>query len=146
MTDYSQSFLAALGRIAVEWAEVEHELKMHTSFLAAQDTDGWPVDDLEGGFKRLRSLWIKKLRKHAPTREAEGTQLMQELAALAKQRSIALHSRWAPTSKRGQYRYSALRQNQTMTEGTNVASVALVRDVADQIADARRKLRTFTGA
>ena len=146
MTAYSQNFLAAIGLVAVQWSKVEHELKLHASALASQDTDGWPTDDLEIGFKRLRKLWLQKVRKHLPNETPEAERIASKLGALAHDRAAALHGEWRPAKKFGEYAVTTIRQRQTLEFNNGIATPRLLRDVANAIADVHDELRTFTGA
>lgn len=144
MANYSQSFLAGVGLIAVRWAKIENELKLHTSALAAQQTGGRPIDDLEIGFKRLRKLWLQNVREHMPTKVRTAEKIAERLAELSRERAIALHGEWAPAGKRGRYDVMVLRQNKTLDFGRTHATPALLRSAADRIADAYAELSAFT--
>jgi len=51
------ALLAELGNLCVVWAHIEQSLILHASAMAAQDTDGKPIEYLRMDFKRLREKW-----------------------------------------------------------------------------------------
>jgi hypothetical protein len=136
--------LAGVGLVAVEWAKIELELKMHTSAMTAQETGGKPLADLEIGFKRLRKAWLRAVRKYRPSEAQKAERLICTLVDLSNQRALAVHGAWVPTETRGKYRFNVMRQNKGMDLNHGFASPKLLRNIANQIADAYTELLAFT--
>lgn len=143
MPTYSQFFLAAIGLIAIRWARVENELKLHTSALTAQE-GGTPIGDLEIGFKKLRKLWLEIVRDKMPSGQREAERLANKLADLSKARARALHGNWTQAG-RGEYQLTVITQRGGLEFAGTSVTVGAIREIADSIADAYAELRAFTG-
>jgi hypothetical protein len=144
---YSSAFLAGIGHIAVEWAKLEIEMKVHTSAMTAQKTQGNPLAHLDIGFKSLRKLWREEMRSRFPGSDFKIIeQIDTKLADLSQERDMAIHSQWRPTEKRGIYKAMTFRQ--PFEKGVDIregyATPRLLRSVANRITDAHKELRTIT--
>lgn len=58
MARLPRQLLEELGHPSVTWAEIEQNIILHLSAMAAQDTDGAPTHDLRSDFKRLREAGL----------------------------------------------------------------------------------------
>lgn len=143
---YSSNFLAGIGLIAIEWAKLELEMKMHTSAMAAQRSQGNPLDHLDVGFKQLRRRWREEIRRHLPDQLAAAERLASKLADLSAERDIAVHAEWWSTDKKG--KYTAWNVKQPENKGIDIreghATPRLLRGVANRIAKAHEELRAIT--
>ena len=145
MSQFSEALLAGVGLVAIQWAKVEYELKAHTSALAGKDTGGLPVDDIDVSFKRLRRVWLDQMRKHRPRDAIKAEQMIDTIVPLSNQRAIMVHGHWRTTDKRGKYRVRTARQKRQQVEWEEYeASPALLRKIANEIADAHANLRRLT--
>ena len=99
----SQNFLAAIGAVASAWGDLENTLKLSASALGSQNTDGWPTDDLEIAFSKLRKFWLREFRAAVPHLESETNILNETLVGLSDERNLVVHSSWHKTTTRGLY-------------------------------------------
>jgi hypothetical protein len=100
------SLLTQIGRIATTSAIIKQEIILHTSALAAQDTDGKPSEDLTAGFARLlESRWYPLAKKHLGKDQFNkfAHPLNSKLRQALPIRGHIIHGRWYPEA-RGRYR------------------------------------------
>jgi hypothetical protein len=62
------SLLTELGRVVAIWANIEQDILMQTSALAAKATHGVPSEFLRLDFKRLRETWFRLCRDNFDTK------------------------------------------------------------------------------
>jgi hypothetical protein len=85
-----------LGRMAVIWAEIEQNLILHASAMAAEQTDGWPREYLRLDFKRLREKWLSFTTKMFPDKKWRRifNPLNESLVKSSRTRNFFTHGTW----------------------------------------------------
>lgn len=93
-----------LGKLSVVWAHIEQDLILHSSAMAAQDTEGKTLEYLRMDFKRLREKWYSLCRERfdAKTFNKVVHPINTRLALLSPERGYAIHGLWSTTG-RGKY-------------------------------------------
>lgn len=139
-----RTLLAEIGRIATTWAHIEQELILHASAMAAQDTDGEPVENLRSDFKRLREKWyalaVKNFLEPAVVKKMQAINMT--LAARSKIRGYTMHGVWSVT-KRGSYRVEWWEQRKSLEPWAQDFNLAELRHVGEEFAAILAQLCAF---
>ena len=109
------TLLAELGKVTAIWANVEQDLVLHASAMAAYHTNGKPVEYLRMDFKRLREKWFSLCRNAFPAEVINRSvnTLNSNLAKLSLERGHYVHGIWSRVG-RGRYRLSYWEQKASL--------------------------------
>jgi hypothetical protein len=92
-----RTLYAEIGKVIVIWAHIEQDIILHTSAMAAQDTDGKPLEYLRLDFKSLREKWYAECKKRFPetVMNTVVNPLCSNLAKLSRERGYVVHGLWS---------------------------------------------------
>lgn len=92
------ALLTELGKLTVVWAHLEQDIILHASAMAAQETDGVPMEHLRMDFKRLREKWYSLCKARFDTEIINRVvnPLNSGLARYALERGSMIHGLWSP--------------------------------------------------
>ncbi len=134
-----KNYLEALGRISVNFAQLEFELFFLIGRLSDTDQDAARVISEQMTFRSKCELVdsLCKLRLKKESRLKEAASLVRDLNAVRIKRNRLLHSTWG--TGEGDEVFSAQRK-----EVVNV-KLADLQQLGDQITEAARRARRFKG-
>ncbi len=110
-----RTLLAEIGKVIVIWAHIEQDMILHCSAMAAQDTNGKPIEYLRMDFKRLREKWYQLCVKRFDKKLIDKVvgPINSKLAKLSLERGYVVHGRWSVIG-RGKYHLCIFEQKQTL--------------------------------
>jgi hypothetical protein len=140
-----RTLLTEIGKVSVIWAHIEQNLILHCSAMAAQETDGKPIEYLRMDFKRLREKWYSLCRE----RFDEGIfnkivhPLNSKLRPLSLERGYVVHGLWS-VAGRGKYHLRIFEQKTELASFGSDYSLAQLRGFVRASERTSKELDQFT--
>jgi hypothetical protein len=139
------SLLTELGRVVAIWANIEQDILMQTSALAAKATHGVPSEFLRLDFKRLRETWFRLCRDNFDTKTFNKSvnPINVEIARLAPFRHEAIHGTWTAIG-RGKYHLSLWEQKTALQRREAPYSLPQIRGLVSESFRLAQRVRGFS--
>ena len=143
-----RTLFTELGKLVVVWANIEQDLILQASAMAAEETDGIPLEYLRMDFKRLREKWFGLCRDrfHADIFNKVVQPINMKLCDLAPLRGNAVHGLWS-VKGRGKYDLSFFEQKKTLVSFHADYTLLQLRTLVSMSYDLAKEIHRFrTGA